>query len=129
MCGEFQKQKAAESTKKRVAKPGQRIQPRRGRQKTLKQKKMEAAAASRAKAPVQGMSARMACKGLGMVGIEAKPLHVALGLEANVEETEEDENDEIPSLAMDSEEEDADWDKCSSTKDVSRIRDTYSLLT
>lgn len=96
LCGEFRKQKAAESTKKRVAKPGQRIQPRRGRQKTLKQKKMEAAAASRAKAPVQGMSARMACKGLGMLGIEAKPLHVALGLEVNVEETEEDENDEIP---------------------------------
>ena len=32
---------------------------------------------------------------------------------------DEDENDEIPSLAMDSEEDDADWDKCSSTKDVS----------
>ena len=31
---------------------------------------------------------------------------------------DEDENDEIPSLAMDSEEDDADWDKCSSTKDV-----------
>lgn len=96
LCGEFRKQKAAVSTKRPVAKPGQRIQPRRGRQKTLKQKKMEAAAASRAKAPVQGMSARQACKGLGLLGIEAKPLHVALGLEANVAETEDDEEDEIP---------------------------------
>merc|ERR1711997_1328426 len=32
---------------------------------------------------------------------------------------DEDEYDEIPSLAMDSEEDEADWDKCSSTKDVS----------
>merc|ERR1712194_116509 len=53
----------------------------------------------RAKKPVQGLSARSACKALGELGIEAKPLHVALGLEENVREAEDaegEEDDEIP---------------------------------
>jgi len=94
LCGEFRKQAEAPSSKKKIAKPGQRIQTR-GRQKTLKQKKMEATAAARAKQPVQGMSARKACSALGEFGIEAKPLHVALGLEANAMDGEDDE-DVIP---------------------------------
>lgn len=100
LCGEFRKQKAAASTKRKITPPGKRIQPRRGRQKTLKQKKMEAAAASRAKQPVQGLSARMACKVLGEMGIVAKPLHVALGLEANAVDDEEEEDEEIPPVLV-----------------------------
>jgi len=98
LCGEFRKQNTAapSSTKKRVTPQGKRIQPSRGRQKTLKQKKMEAAAASRAKQPVQGLSARKACAALGEMGIEAKPLHVALGLEANAKEEDDEDEDEIP---------------------------------
>jgi superfamily II DNA/RNA helicase len=57
---------------------------------------MEATAASRAKKPVQGLSARKACKVLGELGIAAQPLHVALGLEGNDEASENDEEDGIP---------------------------------
>mmetsp|Transcript_18966 Transcript_18966/g.47080 ORF Transcript_18966/g.47080 Transcript_18966/m.47080 type:complete len:603 (-) Transcript_18966:2257-4065(-) len=96
LCGEFRKQQAAESTKQKIAKPGQRIQPSRGRQKTLKQKKTEATLAARAKAPVQGLSARKACSMLTDMGIVAKPLHVALGLEAN----DQDDEDEIPPVLV-----------------------------
>ncbi len=103
LCGEFRKQVAAQSMKQKVTPPGKTIQPRRGRQKTLKQKKMEAALAARAKAPVQGMSARKACKELGELGIVAKPLHVALGLEANTASSEDDDGedeDEIPPVLV-----------------------------
>jgi hypothetical protein len=98
LCGEFRKQSTAapSAPKKKITPPGKRIQTR-GRQKTLKQKKLEAIAASRAKQPVQGLSARSACKALGELGIVAKPLHVALGLEANAEDTVGDDgDDEIP---------------------------------
>eukprot|EP00531_Pseudo-nitzschia_arenysensis_P014672 CAMPEP_0116131070 /NCGR_PEP_ID=MMETSP0329-20121206/8812_1 /TAXON_ID=697910 /ORGANISM="Pseudo-nitzschia arenysensis, Strain B593" /LENGTH=623 /DNA_ID=CAMNT_0003625481 /DNA_START=12 /DNA_END=1883 /DNA_ORIENTATION=- len=104
LCGEFRKQVAAQSVKQKVTAPGKRIQPTRGRQKTLKQKKMEATAAARAKAPVQGMSARKACKELGELGIVAKPLHVALGLEANdassEDDDDDDEGDDIPPVLV-----------------------------
>jgi len=84
LCGEFRKQNAAppSQNKKAITPPGVRIQTR-GRQKTLKQKMAEARAAAQAKQPVRGLSARGACKALGQLGIEAEPLHVALGLEAN----------------------------------------------
>lgn len=98
LCGEFRKQSTAppSSTKKKITPPGKRIQTR-GRQKTLKQKKLEAIKAAQAKAPVQGLSARSACKALGELGIVAKPLHVALGLEANAETSgDNDDEDEIP---------------------------------
>eukprot|EP00536_Pseudo-nitzschia_multiseries_P002421 jgi/Psemu1/183532/e_gw1.32.120.1 len=94
LCGEFRKQKTAEATKNRTTPPGKPV--RRGRQKTLKQKKAEATAAARAKAPDTGLSARKACTGLAHFGIEAKPLHVALGLEANAKDGEDDDEDEIP---------------------------------
>jgi superfamily II DNA/RNA helicase len=99
LCGEFRKQSTPppSSTKKKITPPGKRIQTR-GRQKTLKQKKLEAIKAARAKAPVQGLSARSACKALGELGIVAKPLHVALGLEANAATSGDDgdDDDEIP---------------------------------
>ena len=99
LCGEFRKQNTAPpSSKKKITPQGKTIQTR-GRQKTLKKKKMEAIAAARAKKPVQGLSARSTCKALAELGIEAKPLHVALGLEENVREAEEaegEEDDEIP---------------------------------
>jgi len=96
LCGEFRKQNTAPpSSKKKIIPQGKTIQTR-GRQKTLKKKKMEAIAAARAKKPVQGLSARSACKALGELGIKAKPLHVALGLEENVREAEDEEDDEIP---------------------------------
>jgi len=94
LCGEFRKQKTAVTNEKRITPPGKPV--RRGRQKTLKQKKAEAAAAARAKAPDTGLSARKACAGLAHFGIEAKPLHVALGLEANARDEEDDDEDEIP---------------------------------
>mmetsp|Transcript_9490 Transcript_9490/g.28300 ORF Transcript_9490/g.28300 Transcript_9490/m.28300 type:complete len:616 (-) Transcript_9490:252-2099(-) len=94
LCGEFRKQKTAVPNEKRITPPGKPV--RRGRQKTLKQKKAEAAAAARAKAPDTGLSARKACAGLAHFGIEAKPLHVALGLEANARDEEDDDEDEIP---------------------------------
>jgi superfamily II DNA/RNA helicase len=94
LCGEFRKQTTAAPAKKQEAPQGKRQQPRKGRQKTLKQKKMEAAAAARAKAPSSGLSARKACSGLSQLGIEAKPLHVALGLEANAKDEDLDEEDD-----------------------------------
>jgi len=100
LCGEFRKQNTAATSqsKKRITPPGKRI-IKKNSQKTLKQKKMEAAAASRAKQPVQGLSARSACKALGELGIEAKPLHVALGLEAN-DCDEDDSDEEIPPVLV-----------------------------
>jgi len=94
LCGEFQKQKTAAPTKRMVTPQGK--QPRRGRQKTLKQKKMEATAAARAKAPDTGLSARKACSGLAHFGIESKPLHVALGLEVNAKGEDDNDEDEAP---------------------------------
>ena len=97
LCGEFRKQNvAAPSETKNVTPPGKRIQPngKKRKQQTLKQKRLEAAAASRAKQPSNGLSARKACAGLAQMGITAQPLHVALGLEANAKEEEDD--DEIP---------------------------------
>jgi len=101
LCGEFRKQNAAapSSNKKRITPPG-KIIPKKNHQKTLKQKKMEAAAASRAKKPVQGLSARSACKALGELGIVAKPLHVALGLEANARDEEEEDDEAIPPVLV-----------------------------
>lgn len=100
LCGEFRKQNTAapSAVKKSITPPGRRIQ-KRGRQQSLKQKKAAATAASRAKQPVSGLSARKACSTLIEMGIEAKPLHVALGLEANAKEEEdgeEDDEDTIP---------------------------------
>jgi len=101
LCGEFGKQKAAQpSAKKNIAPQGKKIQ-RKGRQKTLKQKKLEAAAASRAKQPVQGLSARSACKALCGLGIEAKPLHVVLGLDGYESENEDEIHEiEIPPILV-----------------------------
>ena len=82
LCGEFKKQSTADSGITAKVSAQQPSRERKGRQKSLKQKKLEATAASRAKQPSRGMSASMACFGLAKLGIEAKPLHVALGLEA-----------------------------------------------
>mmetsp|Transcript_27700 Transcript_27700/g.49909 ORF Transcript_27700/g.49909 Transcript_27700/m.49909 type:complete len:617 (-) Transcript_27700:131-1981(-) len=98
LCGEFKKQStAAPITERGSRTPIQ--QPRKGRQKTLKQKKLEATAASRAKQPSSGMSAQKACAGLAILGIEAKPLHVALGLDANAKEGDAmEDDDEVDAL-------------------------------
>jgi len=94
LCGEFQKaNKLAPSTgKKMITPPGKRIPSRGTRKKllTLKQKKIAAAAASRAKNPTTGLSARKACSTLDELGIVSKPLHVALGLETNAKDDDED---------------------------------------
>ena len=102
LCGEFQKSTNAVAnpiSKKALPKPGQRItqsQLRRKKQLTLKQKKLAASAISRAKGLNTGLSARKACSTLVEMGIEAKPLHVVLGLEANAKEDDDDEDAEIP---------------------------------
>ncbi|MGK3734602.1 MAG: hypothetical protein ACI8RD_006163 [Bacillariaceae sp.] len=102
LCGEFQKSTNAAAnpiSKKAIPKPGQRItqsQLRRKKQLTLKQKKLAASAISRAKGLNTGLSARKACSTLAEMGIEAKPLHVVLGLEANAKEDDNDEDAEIP---------------------------------
>jgi len=87
LCGEFSKSTAPSSSSSSTATSSsatkstpQPSRERRGRQKTLKQKKDEATAASRARQPARGLSASMACFGLAKLGIDAKPLHVALGL-------------------------------------------------
>jgi len=105
LCGEFRKQNTAAptSTKKSfITKPGKRIQ-KKGRQQSLREKKAAATAAAKAKKPVSGLSARKACSTLIEMGIEAKPLHVALGLEANAKDEdtedggeEDDDEDTIP---------------------------------
>lgn len=86
LCGEFKKQSTAEPPGTTATISAQQpSRERKGRQKTLKQKKLEATAASRAKQPSRGLSASMACFGLAKLGIDAKPLHVALGLDDDVD--------------------------------------------
>jgi superfamily II DNA/RNA helicase len=91
LCGDFGKFSAKAKAKPApvAGKPGKLHQARR-KQATLANKKLAAAAASRAKNTPIGLSARQACSTLGTFGIEAKPLHVALGLELNAKDDDED---------------------------------------
>ena len=101
LCGEFKKESTATAERRSAirtntntntisaVKPS-RGRKRKGRQKTLLQKKSEATAASRAKQPARGLSASMACFGLEKLGIDAKPLHVALGLDADADDNDND---------------------------------------
>jgi hypothetical protein len=98
LCGEFGKsvmtQKAQPAKAVRV--PSGRVQKNTQARKkaSLKNKKLAAAAASRAKNTPAGFSARQVCSALVKLGVDAMPLHVALGLELNAKD--DDEDAEIP---------------------------------
>jgi len=100
LCGEFSKSNAAPSSPVAKSTSGKRVKVRSSgaRKKptvTLKQKKQAAIALAQAKAPTTGnLSARTACSTLQTLGIDAKPLHVALGLETGADDS--DESAEIP---------------------------------
>lgn len=94
LCGEFGKPKVLVAPAKAVIPSGKRSNQARKKGVSLKNKKMAAAAASRAKNAPVGLSARQACSTLGKLGIQATPLHVALGLELNSKD--DDEDAEVP---------------------------------
>eukprot|EP00554_Chaetoceros_debilis_P001401 CAMPEP_0194085998 /NCGR_PEP_ID=MMETSP0149-20130528/19546_1 /TAXON_ID=122233 /ORGANISM="Chaetoceros debilis, Strain MM31A-1" /LENGTH=603 /DNA_ID=CAMNT_0038768993 /DNA_START=95 /DNA_END=1906 /DNA_ORIENTATION=+ len=100
LCGEFGKsvmtQKAEPAKAKAVRVPSGRTQKNTQSRKkaSLKNKKLAAAAASRAKNTPAGFSARQVCSALVKLGVDAMPLHVALGLELNAKD--DDEDAEIP---------------------------------
>mmetsp|Transcript_13769 Transcript_13769/g.19387 ORF Transcript_13769/g.19387 Transcript_13769/m.19387 type:complete len:588 (-) Transcript_13769:123-1886(-) len=89
LCGEFGKAniKAKEVAK---AKPSGATSKAR-RNSMLKNKKMASKAEmkDKAKSPTAVLSARKTCAILEKLGIDAQPLHVALGLELNVKEGDE----------------------------------------
>ena len=85
LCGEFGRPKVnAKQQERQVSKKGKTAESRRNyaRKASLRAKKMEAALLSNS---IQNLSisAREVCAKLADYGIDAKPLHVALGLEPN----------------------------------------------
>ena len=103
LCGDFGKPVALQPKRQPTAiKPG--IKPSRTSNKqfakkkpSLQNKKLAAAAESRAKNAPIGFSARQACSKLASFGIDATPLHVAMGLELNAKPGDfEEDDDTIP---------------------------------
>ena len=102
LCGDFGKPVALVTKRQPTAvKPG--IAPSRTSNKqfatkkpSLQNRKLAAAAVSRAKNAPIGFSARQACSKLASFGIDATPLHVALGLELNAKDDKGDDDDSIP---------------------------------
>ena len=90
LCGEFGRPKVnAKEQQRQVSKKGKTAQARRNnaRKSVVRAKKSDSASSSGGSQNIS-ISAREVCTKLGVLGIDAKPLHVALGLEPNVDETE-----------------------------------------
>jgi len=100
LCGDFGKQLLTKAkVQPPVTKPGRtpptnNKQGQAKRKMSLQNKKLAAAAASRAKNSPIGLSARQACSTLAKLGIDATPLHVAIGLELNAKDDDGKEVEE-----------------------------------
>jgi len=105
LCGEFGKPKIAEKAREQAPIKGATNQARRNNQRKSATKGLYAKANAKTTTKQQqsssGLSARNACKLLSNHGIVAQPLHVALGLEAGADETNEsieEEDNETPQI-------------------------------
>ena len=90
LCGEFGRPKVnAKAQERQVSKKGKTAEARRNnaRKAVVRAKKSDSASSSGGTQNLS-ISAREVCTKLGGLGIDAKPLHVALGLEPNVVESE-----------------------------------------
>jgi len=98
LCGEFAKSTVKVKAAPKPVPKGSRSSSRRNSQRKYDQKASEVAAKSAGPSVLAEsslLSARKTCDILGQFGIEAKPLHVALGLEQKVK-VKDDENVEEP---------------------------------
>lgn len=97
LCGEFGKSNTKAAAIARPKPTGATSKSRRNSMR--RQKQLATTAAKTVTAPkTKALSARKVCSTLGEYGIEAKPLHVALGLELNAKP--EDDNVEDPPVLV-----------------------------